>query len=96
MARRVRKVVAVVAAALLSAVLAACGSTPASARHVVHSPAAPDYPAQGAPATPGPGTDPLESAAAQQAVTDVRNGLGALDSGLAQVDSDLNSPQADS
>lgn len=95
MARRVRKVVAVVAVALLSAVPAACGSTPASARHVVHSPAAPDYPAQGAP-TPGPGTDPLESAAARQAVTDVRNGLGALDSGLAQVDSDLNSPQADS
>ncbi len=92
MALRARKVASVVTIAVLPGLLAACGSAPASATHVVHSPTTPGYPAPGAAS----GTDPLESAAAQQSVTDVQNGLGAVDSGLAQVDTDLNNPQADS
>ena len=96
MAHRIRRLATVVSIAVLPGVLAACGSTPASARHVVGTPVTPVYPSQGTAATPAAGTDPLDSVTAQQTVTDVQNGLGAVDSGLAQVNTDLNSPQADS
>ena len=95
MAHRARRAVAVVALAALPGLLAACGSTPAAARHVVGSPTAPGFPSQGS-GSPASGTDPLSSPAAEQAVNDVQSGLGALDSGLAQVNTDLNSPQGDS
>ena len=90
MTRTARRLAAVAALALAPILLAACGSTPAAARHVVGAPAAPTYP------SPGPGTDPLDAATVQQAVTDVQSGLHSLDSGLAQVDADLTSPQGDS
>ncbi len=92
MAHRVRRTASVASMALLPALLAACGTTPESARHVVGPPATSAFPAQGT----GSSTDPLESAAAQQAVADVQSNLGAVDSGLAQVESDLSRPQADS
>lgn len=92
MARRVRRAASFASMAVLPALLAACGTTPASARHVVRTPTISAYPAQGTASS----TDPLESAAAQQAVADVQSNLGAVDSGLAQVDSDLGRPQADS
>lgn len=92
MAHRVRRTASIASMALLTGLLAACGTTPASARHVVRPPTTAAYPAQGT----APSTDPLESAAAQQAVSDVQNNLGAVDNGLAQVDSDLSRPQADS
>lgn len=95
MVRRARRALAVVSLAALPGLLAACGSTPAAARHVVGSPAAPGYPSQGT-VTPAAGTDPLSSPAAEQAVSDLQSDLGALDNGLAQINTDLNSPQADS
>lgn len=94
MTRRGHRLAAAVALGLAPVLVAACGSPP-SARHVVGSPAAPTYPSSGAGAPPA-GSDPLETPAAEQAVRDAQSGLGALDDGLAQVNTDLNSPQADS
>ncbi|MDE3085320.1 MAG: hypothetical protein KGJ77_01025 [Acidobacteriota bacterium] len=93
MAHRVRRTASVASMALVAGLLAACGTTPAAARHVVRPPTTAAYPAQGAAPS---STDPLESPAAQQAVADVQSSLGAVDSGLAQVDTDLSRPQADS
>jgi hypothetical protein len=94
-AHRVRRVTWVVSIALLPALLAACGSAPASARHVVGTPSIPSYPVQ-ATGTPASGTDPLDGPAAQQSVAAVQSALGAVDSGLSQVNADLNDPKADS
>ena len=84
--------------------LAACGTagTPASSRHVVPTTSMPapglvssslpnDTTPQGAS-----GSNPVDGAAAVQAIDQIQGEMGSLDNNLSQVSSDLSSPQGDS